>query len=253
MRFDEKTKELKFPIDEILFIDTENKSLPFPHAAECKVRTVLNWTDFERVMSDGFGITDLSDKPNRFKYYNPIKAVVIDSFTRITYLLSEYLKDSGVKGRDFWRDFGDILEKSLMTWRAKSRFVIYTAIDDVIQDADSVDRRQVKVSGRMSGAIESFFTVTLFTHFNAMKPHPEGYQFMTNTDGKNSAKTPVDMFSEKYISNNMAAVLGRIYEYYDMANHPEFMPSPILVVGKSGTGKSTSMKYLFDIAEEVKK
>lgn len=180
-------------------------------------------------------------------FYNPTKVVIIDSFTRVLFLLSEWLKQNQIKGYDFWRDYADTIEKLLMTWQSKGRFIIFTGLDEVVRDNDSVDRIVVKIDGKkLEGKIESYFTIVLHTHFNALKPYPEGYQFCTNTDGRNTAKSPDGMFKERYIQNNMAYVLGSIYEYYDMANNPEFIPSPILVCGKSGTGKSSSMKYLFE-------
>ena len=254
MRFDEKTKKLKFNIDEVLFCDTENKSLPFRTAADCKVKTVKNWNDFIRVLNDACGNNDLSSFPKRKEFYAPIKVVAIDSFTRLTYLLAQHLKALGSKGYSYWGDYAEAIESLLMNWSSNGRFIIYTGIDEVVRDADSVDRKVVKVDGKkLEGLIESYFSITLFTHFNSMKKPEEAYQFCTNTDGRNSAKSPIDMFSDRYIPNDMSLVLGSIYDYYQMSSHPEFMPSPILVVGKSGTGKSTSMKYLFDIVEEVKK
>lgn len=236
-----------FPTEEILFIDTERKTLPFRQATTAKTLTVDNWRSFEAVMKAGSGMMDLSGRPDKAQFYDPLKVVIIDSFTRILYLLSEFLKSSNIKGFDFWRDYSDILEKLLMTWQSKGRFIVFTGLDEVIRDSDSVDRIVAKVDGKkLEGKIESFFTIVLHTHFNAMKPHPEGYQFCTNTDGRNTAKSPDGMFRDRYIQNNLAFVLGSIYEYYDMENNPDFQPSPILILGKSGTGKSSSMKYLFD-------
>ena len=254
MKFYPKTKELKYDVNEILFIDTERKTLPFKQAASCKIMLADTWEKFEALMKAGCGLMEDKLTGEKAEYYGSIKVVIIDSFTRVLFLLSEYLKEKQIKGYDFWASYFDMLERLLMTWESKGRFIVFTGLDEVVRDSDSVDRIVVKVEGKkLEGKIESFFTIVLHTRFNPAKPHPEGYQFCTNTDGKNTAKSPEGMFNERYIQNNMAFVIGSIYEYYDMANHPEFMPSPILIVGKSGTGKSTSMKYLFDIAEEVKK
>ena len=79
-----------------------------------------------------------------------------------------------------------------------------------------------------------------------MKSSGEAYQFCTNTDGKNSAKSPLGMFESRLIPNDMSLVLGRIYEYYNMANNPAFENSPMIIVGQSGSGKSTSTSFLFE-------
>lgn len=247
MQYHPQEKRITMPLDEILFIDTERKTLPFRQAARCKVKTVSSWKQFEAVMRAGSGLIEFkASEQDKADYYNPVKLVVIDSFTRILYLLSEFLKQNKITGYDYWREYSDILEQLLMTWQAKGRFIVFTALDEIVRDSDSIDRIVVKVDGKkLEGKIESFFTIVLHTHFNTLKQGAESYQFCTNTDGRNTAKSPVGMFAERYIQNDMSLVLGAIYDYYDMANNPDFMPSPILVCGKSGSGKSTSVKYLF--------
>jgi hypothetical protein len=251
LKYLEKDHRLKFNIDEVLFVDTERKNLPFKQASSCKVITVQDWKTYLGVMKAGCGLVDLSGKPDKAEFYDPIKVVIVDSFTRILFLLSEFLHEHKIKGYDFWREFADTIERLLMTWQSQGRFIIFTALDEAVRDNDSVDRVVVKIDGkRLEGKVESYFTICLHTHFNVLKAHPEGYQFCTNTDGRNTAKSPEGMFEERYIQNDMAYVLGRIYEYYDMANNPDFLPSPIIVCGKSGTGKSSSFRYLIKEATD---
>ncbi len=245
MKFNPETKRLTFTHDEVIFVDAEHKTLPFRDAPACKVKTISGWRQFEAVMKAGCGLMNFTE-PEKASYYDPIKVVFVDSFTRMTFWLSKFLKENQIKGYDFWRDYADILERLLMTWESKGRFIVFTALDEVVRDQDSIDRLTVKVEGKkLEGKIESFFTVTLFTHFNPTKNVPEAYQFCTNTDGRNTAKSPDGMFPDRYIQNDLAFVLGSIYSYYDMANNPDFLPSPIIICGKSGTGKSSSAKYLF--------
>lgn len=220
--------------------------LPFKVGSIAKQKVANNWSVFNALMKAGCGLTAIED-PEKAKYYDPIKVVVVDSFTRCLYLLSQALKQANIKGYDFWRDYGDTIEKLLMEWQSRGRFIIFTALDEVIRDNDSIDRKVIKVEGKkLEGMIESFFSIVLHTHFNPLKTGAESYMFCTNTDGRNTAKSPYGMFPERYIQNNMAYILGSIYRYYDMANNPDFQPSPIVIVGKSGTGKSSSFRYLFE-------
>jgi len=151
------------PLDEILFIDTERKTLPFRQAARCKVKTISSWKQFEAVMKAGSGLLDFkANEQDKADYYNPVKIVVVDSFTRILYLLSEFLKRNKVTGYDYWREYSDILEQLLMTWQSKGRFIVFTALDEIVRDSDSIDRIVVKVDGKkLEGKIESFFTIVL--------------------------------------------------------------------------------------------
>jgi len=242
-----KDGKLQFKTEEVLFIDTERKMLPFKQASSCKVKTVNTWKQFEAVMRAGCGLVDLSNNQEKQNYYGPIKVVVVDSFTRILYLLSELLREANVSGYSFWADYADTIERLLMQWQSHGRFIIFTALDEIVRDTDNIDRIVVKVDGKkLEGKIESYFTICLHTKFNSLKDYPKCYQFCTNTDGKNTAKSPEGMFAEKYIQNDMSLVLGSIYKYYDMENNPDFTPSPIIICGKSGTGKSSSFKYLLE-------
>ena len=72
-------------------------------------------------MKAGSGLLDFkANEQDKADYYNPIKVVVIDSFTRILYLLSEFLKQNKITGYDYWREYSDILEQLLMTGSPKA-------------------------------------------------------------------------------------------------------------------------------------
>lgn len=247
MNYNKEDKRLTFEPDEVMFIDTERKNLPFRQSVTSKIKTVLTWDDFMRTMQDACGVNDLSKFPNRKDYYSPIKCVVVDSFTRMLYLLGKVLERQGATGFTFWREFADKLEELLMSWSTDGRFIVFTAIDEVLHNDSVIDSRVARVEGRKhKGAIESYFNVVLHTHYDRTKEPPESYRFMTQTDGYTSAKSPYGMFDQMYIQNDMAHVLGSYYDFYDMKNNPDFKPSPILIVGRSGWGKSTSFKYLFE-------
>lgn len=61
--------------------------------------------------------------------------------------------------------------------------------------------------------VEGLFTYVLFT---SNKVNDEGimeYKFITNTDGTNTAKTPMGCFDELSIDNDLQLVFDRIDEY----------------------------------------
>lgn len=59
--------------------------------------------------------------------------------------------------------------------------------------------------------IEGLFTIVL----HAMKNNGS-YVFATNSDGLDCAKSPMGMFGEQYIDNDLAAVTSKIKEYYGL-------------------------------------
>jgi Cdc6-like AAA superfamily ATPase len=245
LKYLEKDRRLKFNIDEVLFVNTERKNLPFRESANAKIKMVSTWKEFEAVLKAGCGLMDFKDK-EKADYYNPIKFIAIDSFTRMTFLLSEHLDRNNITGFSFWADFGKTIQRLLYYWEGKGRFIVFTAIEENIRDGDGIDTKCVKVDGKiLENKVESFFTVCLHTHFNPVKQSPECYQFETQSDGRNTAKSPEGMFDNHYIQNDMSKVLGSYYWYYDMGKNKDFVPSPIIIYGKSGSGKSSSFKYLF--------
>lgn len=246
MKFNPITKRLTFGFDEVLFINTERKMLPFRNAAQCKVRSINSWQQFLAVMNVACGIVKVKD-PAKAAYYDCLKVIVIDSFTRCSYWFQKHLREQNVSGHKYWGDYADVFQTLLMQWKSNGRFIVWIGLDEVVTDNDGIDRVTVKVEGqRLRTTIESYFSIVIHTHYNALKTGAEAYQFCTNTDGRNTAKTPEGMFTEKYVQNDMALLLGAIYDYYGMDSNPEFEASPVMIYGKSGTGKSTSAKYLFE-------
>jgi len=72
------------------------------------------------------------------------------------------------------------------------------------------------VQGKVhEGAIEKEFLMVLFTEVRKNEKTEEmEYFFQTNTDGVTSAKTPMGMFDEQLIPNDIVTVLEKAEEYY---------------------------------------
>lgn len=61
--------------------------------------------------------------------------------------------------------------------------------------------------------LEGLFTVILYTNIVKGNDNKVNYQFVTNNDGKSPAKSPVGMFKETYIPNDLAFVSQSIDQY----------------------------------------
>ena len=61
--------------------------------------------------------------------------------------------------------------------------------------------------------LEGLFSVILYTNVSKGADNKIQYQFVTNNDGKYPAKSPVGMFSEKYIPNDLGYVSQLIDSY----------------------------------------
>jgi hypothetical protein len=86
-------------------------------------------------------------------------------------------------------------------------FLHHTEIDNGIT--------KLKTSGKMFDSVvtmEGLFTVVLFTEIRKKDDGLE-YLFQTKSDGKTTAKSPMGMFKETYIPNDLNEVFKAIEKY----------------------------------------
>lgn len=61
--------------------------------------------------------------------------------------------------------------------------------------------------------LEGLFTYVLFTRVLTNESNEVEYKFVTNSDGTCTAKTPMGLFSDLLIDNDLDYVISRIKEY----------------------------------------
>lgn len=61
--------------------------------------------------------------------------------------------------------------------------------------------------------LEGLFTYVLFTRVVQNEDNKTEYKFVTNSDGTCTAKTPMGLFPEILIDNDLDLVINRIKEY----------------------------------------
>ena len=87
-----------------------------------------------------------------------------------------------------------------------------------ITDFKGTRKLKFKTIGKLVDNVitmEGLFTVVLFTDINMNGDKEVQYRFQTNqTDGGNTCKSPMGMFSETYIPNDMGSVIETINNYY---------------------------------------
>ena len=193
------------PPDKTYIIDLERKGMPFPkkfpYIASCS-----NIKEFDAALS-----TALADES--------CEVIVIESFTKYVETLIA-LAQASFKGFDVWSYYNRMIRATLDKVKNDNAVVIFTAIDEIVQIAqtngDTYNVRRVKVQGKQhEGCIEKEFLMVLFTEVKRDKEGKSRYVFQTNSDGITSAKTPMGMFSESYIDNDVNVVIETAKKYYD--------------------------------------
>ena len=95
--------------------------------------------------------------------------------------------------------------------------IIYLTHSENVGDALNT-KEQIKTIGKVLSekvTLEGLFTSILFTR---VVPNDNGlpsYQFITNNDGTCIAKTPMGMFKDLYIDNDLQEVINVMDAYYE--------------------------------------
>jgi hypothetical protein len=180
--------------------------------------------------------------------YNKVKLLFIDSSTEMFELMLAYHKRI-YSGKDIRHVYGNFQDEVKTFWTKSNAFQlpkIYTALPKEMQNEQSIIERRADVPGQaLSGKFESRFTIALFCLPDRYaKTAKERYRFLTNSTQGYCAKTPLGMFENDFIPNDLGTVYKRILEYYKKEHDSNYRFPDILVTGASGSGKSTSLRSL---------
>lgn len=183
-----------------IIINTERKVLPFRGAKRFKKQVMVDSVEkFEASL----------DKALK----SDCKVVVIESFTSLVELSHTKNVRNGVKTGDgafeSWNQYYYVLHDTLLKCKNSDKYVAFIGIDEVMQDNELRMIKTVAVQGQLKGKVEKEFEIVLWTHTDGEK-----YYFMTNTDGVNKAKSPMGMFDQKLIDNDLNYVISKIETYY---------------------------------------
>ncbi len=132
-----------------------------------------------------------------------IKTIIIDDFQYI--MANEFMRRSLELGYKKFSEIGKTAH-AILTEGAKLR----DDLDVFILSHTEIDedgKLKCKTIGKMLDQ-----NVTLEGMFTIIKD--ESYKFLTQHDGKRIAKSPMDMFEDKLIDNDLLAIKAKMAEYY---------------------------------------
>lgn len=139
------------------------------------------------------------------------KSIVIDDAQYL--MANEYMRRSGETGYQKFTDIGKNYWSLVQT-------VIKELPEDVIvyflchMDRDQDGNEKAKTIGKLLDdkiTVEGMFTIVLKTEAVDGK-----YQFRTQTNGKDTVKSPIGLFDTTEIDNDLKLVDGKIREYYSL-------------------------------------
>lgn len=186
-----------------LLIQSIAKPLPFK-AKGWKVRQSLK--------SDGNVIqTDDPVVMEKVLRVSPHEVVVVDDFQYV--MANEYMRRTAETG---FQKFTDIGKNAWNVLTAAGALAPHRRVYILSHTAtDESGRTKIKTIGKMLDekiTLEGMVTIVLRTQVR------DGhYTFATQNDGADTTKSPMGMFADRYIDNDLAAVDAAICDYYEIA------------------------------------
>lgn len=144
-----------------------------------------------------------------------IKTIVIDDFQ---YMLSYEFVDRATEVG--YTKFSEIAQHTMEILRYAEKMrddLLMVVLTHTENAGDNLNPKYViKTVGKMlteKVTLEGLFTYIFFCKIIEETDGTYQYKFLTNTDGEAMAKTPMGMFPEKLIDNDLAAAIKVINEY----------------------------------------
>ena len=138
-----------------------------------------------------------------------ITTLIIDDIQYV--LANEFMKRSAERGFDKYSEMGmhywSIINASM---NCRSNLLTFFLSHNEI---DANGQSKVKTIGKLLDekiTIEGLFTTVLHTQVN-----DDEYLFLTQSDGTHNAKSPLGMFDEKLIDNDLSLVINKLNEYFE--------------------------------------
>jgi len=147
-----------------------------------------------------------------------IKNIVVDDWQYV--MSNEYMRRASEKGFEKFTEIGknawSTLNKS-KSLREDIKVFMLTHSDTQPGEFGSSPVVKIKTIGKLlDDKINpaGLFSILLYTDVNKKENGQMEYRFVTNNDGNYPAKSPMDMFKDLYIPNDLAFVAKSIDEYY---------------------------------------
>lgn len=185
-----------FAPNEISVFNVTSKPLPFKQG-KTKIPKIDNatYTDIANALAN----------PNKRAY------VIDDAGYLLSFEMFKRANETGYsKFTDMAKNFFDMLD--FINTKLPNDIIVYITMHT--EDDPEMHRVKVKTIGKMLDQnlkIEGLFSIVL----RAVQTE-DGYKFVTRDDMVSTAKSPIGMWEEDMIDNDLKAVDATIREYYDM-------------------------------------
>lgn len=205
------TSERNLDAESTIIINSDQKALPFRKFKELYNEGKGNYLQ----TSDPVKIIEKLKEAHK----NPkIKEVIIDTISRVgtDYIMSNAFRTE--KGFDKWaRMTGNIYDIiNIINDKMREDIIVYLfAHPETVYDESGFSSEKIMMPGKQLNnfALESFSSIVLYTEVVKTPGKSNEYYFRTECNN-DTAKTPIDLFEERLIPNDLLSVSKTIREYY---------------------------------------
>ena len=146
-----------------------------------------------------------------------IKTVVVDDFQYV--MANEFMRRANEKGYDKFTEIGLHAWEVAHSGKNMRDDITFVMIGHAEQSTDLSGNRRLKFKtvGKLVDNVitmEGMFTVVLFTDVSVNSDSERVYNFITQSDGTTTAKSPKGMFDFK-IPNDIETAIKNINNYYN--------------------------------------
>ena len=193
---------------ETFLISILGKPLPF-RGASSKYKPISGWDDVE----NNYFVSDNCDRIlkclNLVNKREDIKVLVIDDFNYL--LVNQFMRRATEKGFDKFTEMAKSIHGLVetMAHMRKDLFCVFTMHNEL----DALGFYKIKTVGKMLDekvAIEGMVTATL--HSLVIDGQ---YKFLTQRTDSHLARTPMDLFKDLYIDNDINAIINAMRNYFN--------------------------------------
>lgn len=194
-----KSASLRNMTEDIFVINVNNKPLPFKAGQNLKIMSCDEYLKIKASL--------------RAAYEKNIKLAVIDDagYLMTSKFMAGHRQAKGNSQFDLYNEIADNFYSLIkfISDELPADMIVYVTMHE---DKNDMGESKPKTIGKLLDdkvCVEGMFTIVL----HAMKLDGK-YVFATNTDGLDVTKTPIGMFSETYINNDIQFVTEQIRNYY---------------------------------------
>lgn len=199
--------------DKTVIINSDQKDLPFP-----KFRSKYNEEKGNYLKSSN--VDEVINKLKEVQANKEITTVIIDTWSRM--MTDGVMAPSFVKSKGFekWGNFSYDHYKliNIINDKLRDDLVVYLFCHpETVYDESGFPRMEIATQGKQIKKYfpESFSSIVLYAEAVKSPGNPIKYVFRTVTGGDDTCKTPMGMFEEDNIDNDLTIVNSAIQEYYD--------------------------------------